>query len=224
MHPLDNPVYSALQTGHASFAIAHGAACRYPAAVSPFAGLRAPTPEAFADLWELVVPGERVALLSTAPLELPGDWRLVGSRWIDQMVLVTPHAVVAGPELVVLGEADVPAMLALTAATQPGPFTERTVELGLYLGVRDGDRLVAMAGERMRPEGATEISAVCTDPEYLGRGYAKTLMTTLADRILAAGRRPMLHVKTENGAKDLYERLGYRVRRAVRLTVLSRPR
>jgi ribosomal protein S18 acetylase RimI-like enzyme len=224
MDALDNPVYSALHSGHASFALTHGSACRYPAAVAPFAGLRQNTPAGFADLSTLVAPGEHVALLSTAPLAVPEGWSVTNARWIDQMVLESPHPVVAAPEPVVLGEADVPAMLALTAATQPGPFVERTFELGLYLGIRDGDRLVAMAGERMRPQGAVEISAVCTDPEYLGRGHAKALMTMLADRIVAAGQQPMLHVKTENGAKRLYERLGFRVRREMRLTIVTRPR
>ncbi|MDA0162990.1 GNAT family N-acetyltransferase [Solirubrobacter ginsenosidimutans] len=224
MLPLDNPIYSALATDQAPFALTNGLARRFPLEVSPLAGLRDGSPEAFADLRELAEPGDRFGLFTIAELEVPDDWELVGERWIDQMVLETPVEPVEGPPLVELGEADVPAMLALTAATQPGPFGARTFELGRYLGIRDGERLVAMAGERIRPEGAIEISAVCTDPDYLGRGYAKTLMTTLAAGIFAAGRQPILHVKTENGAKHLYEKLGFRVRRPARLTQIRRPR
>jgi ribosomal protein S18 acetylase RimI-like enzyme len=222
--PLDNPIYSALATDQAPLALTHGLARRFPPEVSPLAGLRDASPEAFADLRALAAPGDRFGLFTATELEVPDDWELVGERWIDQMVLESPVEPAEGPPLVELGAADVPAMLALTAATQPGPFGARTHELGRYLGIRDGERLVAMAGERIRPEGATEISAVCTDPDYLGRGYARTLMTTLTAGIFAAGRQPILHVKTENGAKHLYEKLGFRVRRPARLTQIRRPR
>ena len=224
---LDNPVYSSLLGDHASLARGNALARRYPRDVSPLSGLREPTPEAFADLRDLTAPGETVATVTTAPVAVPDDWDLVGERWIDQMVLDAPLAAPAAPaahELVELGAADGAQMLALAEATQPGPFGLRTVEMGRYLGIRDGERLVAMAGERMRPEGATEISAVCTDPAYTGRGYARALMAPLIQAAIDAGRIPMLHVKTENGAKRLYERLGFRVRREMRLTVITRPR
>jgi len=140
------------------------------------------------------------------------------------MVCAEPPAEAEAPAgLVELGETDVAEMLALTELTQPGPFGPRTIDLGRYIGVRADGRLAAMAGERLRPEGHTEISAVCTHPDFTGRGYAKALMLLLMADAARAGRRPMLHVKTENGAKVLYERLGFSVRRAVRLTVI-RPR
>jgi predicted GNAT family acetyltransferase len=78
-----------------------------------------------------------------------------------------------------------------------------------------------MAGERMRLPDATEISAVCTHPDFQGRGYGRTLMTAMLSRILAQGRRPFLHVKTDNTAKRLYERLGLVVSRPMRLTGLT---
>jgi ribosomal protein S18 acetylase RimI-like enzyme len=222
---LDNPVCSALTSEQAAFARGHGLALRYRADVSPLSGLLEPTARALADLRELTAPGERVGVLTTTPLELEGGWELVGERWIDQMVLDEPGArSAAGAEIVELGPADAAHMEALTAATQPGPWASRTYELGRYIGIRDGDRLAAMAGERMKPAGAIEISAVCTDPAYTGRGYAKALMSALIDATFAAGRIPMLHVKTENGAKRLYERLGFRVRRQMRLTVVRRAR
>ena len=55
-------------------------------------------------------------------------------------------------------------MLALVAATAPGPFGRRTPLLGRYLGIRDGGRLVAMAGERLRVPGHVEHG----DPSAVG--------------------------------------------------------
>src|SRR5205085_1435636 len=144
----------------------------------------------------------RVGLFTPEPLHVPSDWIVVVERWIDQMVCdgPLPEPAQGGPELVELGADDVPEMLALTAATQPGPFAARTHELGRYLGIRsDTGRLVAMAGERLRLAGATEISAVCTDPAFTGRGYARALMIPLMAKAVAEGQLPILHVKTENG-------------------------
>lgn len=222
---LDNPVYSALIGDQASFALGHASARRFRADVSPLCGLDEATPRALADLVELVAPGERVGVLTATPLAVSGAWEPLGERWIEQMVLDEPAPPgVAGSEIVELGPADAGPMAALTAATEPGPWAPRTYELGRYVGIRDGERLVAMAGERLKPEGAIEISAVCTDPDYVGRGYARALMTTLIDATFAAGKVPMLHVKTENGAKRLYEKLGFRTRCEMRLTVLRRAR
>jgi GNAT superfamily N-acetyltransferase len=227
MDPLDTPIWNALTTDHAALALGDGLARRYPSEMSPLAAMRDGSPQAFAELRALVAPGGRVGLFTPEPLAVPDDWIVVGERWIDQMVCDAPPppALTGGPELVELGEEDVPEMLALTAATQPGPFAERTVEMGRYLGIRtDAGRLVAMAGERLRASGATEISAVCTDPAFTGRGYARAVMVPLMAEAAAERRLPILHVKTENGAKHLYAKLGFRVRRALRLTSIRRPR
>ena len=113
-------------------------------------------------------------------------------------------------------------MLALATATEPGPFGPETYRMGRYYGIRSDDgRLVAMAGERLRLNGFTELSAVCTLPEFQGHGYARALVTELATDTLSEGAVPFLHVKTENGAKALYEKLGFRVRHSIQLTVIS---
>jgi predicted GNAT family acetyltransferase len=117
-------------------------------------------------------------------------------------------------------------MLELAEQTQPGPFAKRTIEFGGYIGVRDSGRLVAMAGERMRPAGFAEVSAVCTDPAARGRGLAASLVAEVCRQIRARGETPFLHVMvdsaTETTARGVYERLGFRVRRSFDTIVLVR--
>jgi len=217
---LDNPIWFALTTEHQTLARSHGLARRYPPDVSPLAALLQPTTDAFADLRQLVSPGEHVALFTASPPDVPGGWQIDRSRWIDQMICEAspiPPPVAPLP----LGTTDVPEMLELTAATEPGPFSRQTIQMGSYFGIRAGDgRLVAMAGERLRSTVFTEISAVCTHPEFRGRGYAQALTMFLAAQIQAAGKIPFLHVKSENGAKVVYQKIGFRVRAATYLTVI----
>jgi GNAT superfamily N-acetyltransferase len=217
---LDNPIWFALTTDHETLARSHGLARRYPPDVSPLAALLHPTNDAFADLRQLVSPDEHVALFTASPVDVPGDWQIERSRWIDQMICeasLVPPPVAPLP----LSSTDVPEMLELTAATEPGPFSPQTIQMGSYFGIRAGDgRLVAMAGERLRSTAFAEISAVCTHPEFRGRGYAQALTTFLAAQIQAAGKIPFLHVKSENGAKVVYQKIGFRVRAAIYLTVI----
>ena len=214
-HPLDNPALAALSGPHARFAERHGRVLRYPVDMSPFTGMpSAPDAAAWADAAELIGPGGLLVLAgyTTPP---PEDWE---QRFALPGVQLTGEAVRGGadPEAVPLTAADVPEMLDLVARTQPGPFLPRTVEMGGYLGVRRDGALVAMAGERMRPPGWTEISAVCTDPAFRGQGLAARLVRAVAAGITARGELPFLHAATENtGAIRLYESLGFRVRRKI---------
>ena len=219
---LDNPIWSALTTGHASLALGSGLARRYPDDVSPLAGLREPTPEAFADLRALSDLG--AGLFTVEPVDVPEEWEVLRTRRIEQMTCHEPPASPPAHDLLTLGAADVPEMLALAAMTEPGPFLSETYRMGRYLGIRSGSgELAAMAGERLRIDGFTELSAVCTHPDFQGRGYARSLVTALASQSLAEGSVPFLHVKTENGAVVLYEKLGFTVRSGIQLTVI-RPR
>jgi ribosomal protein S18 acetylase RimI-like enzyme len=221
LESLDNPIWFALTTEHRHLARSHGIARRYPPDISPLAAFLRPTNDAFADLQRLVSPGEHVALFTASPLDVPGDWQVDRSQWIDQMICeasLVPPPVAPLP----LGTTDVPEMLELTAATEPGPFLPQTIQMGNYFGIRASDgRLVAMAGERLQDTAFTEISAVCTRPEFRGRGYARDLTTFLAAQILATGKTPFLHVKSENGAKVVYQKIGFRLRAAIYLTVIS---
>jgi GNAT superfamily N-acetyltransferase len=221
LESLDNPIWFALTTEHRLLARSHGLARRYPPDVSPLAALVYPTKDAFADYNSWSVPASTSRYLPPVPFDVPGDWKVDRSRWIDQMICeasLAPPPVAPLP----LGTTDVPEMLELTAATEPGPFLPQTIQMGSYFGIRASDgRLVAMAGERLQSTAFAEISAVCTHPESRGRGYARDLTTFLAAQILAAGKTPLPQVKSENSAKVVYQKIGFRLRAAICLTVIS---
>ncbi|MFF3335623.1 GNAT family N-acetyltransferase [Streptomyces sp. NPDC002888] len=217
-HPLDNAVWHALSGPHAHLAERVGRAARYPADVYAFAALADPeAPAAWADLRTLVGPGTAVRLKPVG--RVPDGWEIVGGGEGVQLVdtaLRAEHA----PEAVLLGPDDVPEILDLVARTRPGPFLKRTVALGTYLGIRHRGRLIAMAGERLRLPGWTEISAVCTDPDHRGKGLATRLVRAAAAGIRARGDTPFLHAAADNTpAIRLYESLGFTLRR--RSTILQ---
>ncbi|MCI2238718.1 GNAT family N-acetyltransferase [Paenibacillus sp. TRM 82003] len=225
-HPLDEPVWASLTGAHRHLAEGGDLARRYPPDVSPFHALADPRDEgAWEQLREVAGAGAQVLLpgLDGAVLDapLPAGARLVrelpGVQLVATPAAAGAPAAGADPGVVVLGEQDVPEVLDLVERTQPGPFGPRTPLLGTYLGVRDDDgRLVAMAGERMRPPGFTEISAVCTDPAARGRGLASRLVRAVAAGVVARGETPFLHALADNaGALRLYGALGFRLRRTV---------
>ncbi|GGS06856.1 hypothetical protein Snoj_46720 [Streptomyces nojiriensis] len=212
---LDNPVWAALTGPHREFAEfgPAGLAARYTLDTSPFSALADPQdPRAWADLAALAGPGQEVWV--TGLLTPPPGWQTLVTV---PGVQLDGRAVRAGaaPEAVPLGLADVPEMLELVGLTKPGPFLDRTVELGTYLGIRHEGRLVAMAGERMRPAGWSEISAVCTHPDHRGRGLAARLIRAVAAEVRERGERPFLHAAAANtGAVRLYESMGFTLRRS----------
>ncbi|MFF9162154.1 GNAT family N-acetyltransferase [Streptomyces longwoodensis] len=218
---LDDPVGQSLAGPHAHLARRFGGAATYCAEVATFSSVPVqPDAEDWADLAALLGPGALADMFS-CPAAPPSDWEPVFSLAGRQMIWAggrRPDRAAGdrGADLVVLGRGDVPDMLELVARTQPGPFWSRTLELGVYLGVRVEGVLVAMAGERLRPPGWTEISAVCTAPEARGRGHAARLVGALAAGIIARGEHPFLHVAEMNtGAIAQYESAGFTTRKQV---------
>lgn len=223
-HPLDNVIWSALTTRQAEFAQGTARARRFLPEIGPLAGIPDFTDKSYQSLANLA--GERtVGLFLPEPFTERAGWKLVAAAPLVQMVWEGDKREAAGEkiEIVVLGGADSAAMQELTALTRPGPFGPRTHELGNFFGIRDQGKLVAMAGERMRVPGYTEISAVCTHPDYLGRGYASMLIQRVMQGIFARGETPFLHSRSDNDrAVAVYERLGFRPRQHRHLAVLQR--
>ncbi|WP_051386088.1 GNAT family N-acetyltransferase [Actinokineospora inagensis] len=218
---LDNVVWESLTGPHAYLAERRGEAARYPVDVAPFLGAGG-GPGVWADIAALAGPGTEVTVSPHLP-EPPAGWvpgiDIAGVQLIDDHV-----APVVDPDAVRLTEADVPEMLDLVERTQPGPLRRRTIILGNYVGLRHEGALVAMAGERLRPPGYTEISAVCTDPAFRGRGLATRLVLTVAAGIRERGDTPFLHTGAANvNAIRLYEALGFRLRRHVRFASVFVP-
>lgn len=221
-HPLDNPVWSSLTSLHADLAVTAGRAARYPSDVAPFVAIGSEDEQADDDVERLVAAGESVCFVGLAP-SLSSGWSVKPVVPIAQMICRARLDVADGPPITELSPARVADMLALTALVYPYYFRPRTIEMGRYFGIHDDGRLVAMAGERMRFDGHQEISAVCTHPDYLGRGYAQRLVAVLTNDILDSARVPFLHVSHENTrAKSLYERMGYAHRADIALLAATR--
>jgi ribosomal protein S18 acetylase RimI-like enzyme len=221
--PLDNPIWSSLAGTHAPYAIGRGEARRYPAEMTSLMALRAPTPQAFVDLQNLLGPGGVAPLFLAEPVDPPAPFTLVYSRDITQMHAPAPIAApspAASARMRPLVPADVSAMQALVDLTKPGPFGPRSIEFGDFFGIEAQGALVAMAGTRLRPQGATEISAVCTHPDHQGQGFGRALVAHIGRLIQARGEIAFLHVKTNNEfAVRAYRALGFTQRRFIHLRV-----
>jgi len=227
MHPLDNVIWQALTTRQASFAEGAGCARRFPREVTLLAALKAPNDAGYESLAELVGLGGTGAVFLNDPYEVRVEWEYVAGAPLLQMVCENGAMAQNSPsgtsEIFELGDKDSPEMVELATLTKPGPFGARTHELGYYVGIRHGGKLVAMAGERLKVPGYTEVSAVCTHPDHLGQGYAAKLMTEVMRRVRERGERPFLHVRSDNArAVSLYERLGFRKRWEGHFAVLRR--
>jgi ribosomal protein S18 acetylase RimI-like enzyme len=215
VEPLDNPVWHSLAGPQQHLADRLGESARYHRNVAPFAALPdRPGIGEWSDLRALVGSGS-LAVLFRDTLERPDGWREVLRMRAVQMVARAIEDRVAA-DLTELGEGDVEEVRALVELTDPGPFADRTMDMGTYLGVRRDGRLVALAGERMHLPGHREISLVCTHPDHRGHGLGSALVLGLVDRIRSRGEEPFLHVLEGNdSAIRLYSALGFEERRWV---------
>jgi len=228
MHPLDNVIWTALTTRQTVFAESHAQARRFVPEVTSLAGFSAPTAEGYESLGGLLNSRGTIALFLDEPYQPRAGWDLVSGLPLWQMTCENGNGSASAPsdsgtDLLELSAADSPEMIELTALTKPGPFNKRTHELGTYLGIRKSGKLVAMAGERLKVPGHTEVSAVCTHPEHTGHGYARILMTEVMRQIRSRGETPFLHVREDNArAIEIYHRLGFKRRLVSHLAVLRK--
>ncbi len=220
MHPLDNPIWSALATRQAHLGVHAPAARKFQPDVSILGGFA--EDEDGDALAQLVAPGDQVGIFTDEPRALAG-FELVLVAPLLQMLYTGGAVGDDDPAIAALAAADVPEMMALAELTKPGPFNRRTPEMGDFLGIRQDGALAAMAGQRLRVPGHIELSAICTHPDHTGRGLGAALTRAQLRRILAAGEQPFLHVRGDNTrAIALYERLGFAPRLRSRYAILRR--
>ena len=222
-HVLDRPVWNALTSLHAALGEGNDLAKRYRPDIHPFACVPQDSPENLAALDALCTPGDTQVFLQADPVLLPPGFISTMTADGVQMVADRPPAPVDDPRIEKLGAGDAADMLELATLTRPGPFTMRALELGDFWGIRDNGRLVAMAGERLKVAGMTELSGVCTHPDIRGRGIGRLMTLHVAGRIFASGARPFLHTYAANAAAiALYEKIGFRQRSRMNVVVVER--
>jgi ribosomal protein S18 acetylase RimI-like enzyme len=221
-HPLDKVVWNALAGRHRGFAEGDERVRRYASTIAPFGAMTDRSPESFRTLHTLIEQHGPTTLVTVDEVVPPAGFSIMRRDTLLQMIWRgEPEPQNELPHVTLTVE-DVPEILALVAATQPGPFGPRTIELGTYIGVRHEGKLAAMSGERMKPDGFTEISAVCVDPAFRGQGLAASLMNLLISVIVSRAETPFLHVLASNhGAIALYRKLGFVERRAMHLKTLG---
>jgi GNAT superfamily N-acetyltransferase len=219
---LDNVVWHALSGPQSVFSAGGSHARRYAPGFSPIVGFADPARPDFAALVPYCVAGEHFYCDGGAG---PADsaWQIDAESTMAKMVWEAPSAPEDEPvDASQLDTRHAAQALELATLTRPGPFGPRTIELGDYFGVFEGDRLIAMAGERMFAGPLREISGVCTHPDFQGRGLARRLMLKLVRRQMQRGETPFLHVMTSNSnACRLYERMGFRTYRESVVRVVS---
>ena len=210
---LDNPLWYALTGVQSSFAVGAPHVKRYRPGILPFAAWDHDSTENITALDEWLTEGSIFFFVGELP-PLPPHWQLLRELPCAQMILSTSAALPRNTlPITPLTADDRDTMFDLIHKVQPGYYLRDTHQLGRYFGIRQDDKLVAVAGERMQLEGLTEISAVCTDPSYTGRGYAQQLITHICRLNLQRGIMPFLHVlETNQRAISLYEYLGFRRR------------
>ena len=222
-HVLDRPIWSALATRHQAFAQGDNLAKRYRPSIVSFAATAADDPESLQALGRLIPPYESAILVQADAIALPARFSVISTAALVQMIAEPPLQIVSDERVQRMTRDDAAEMLALASITKPGPFTLEALNLGDFWGVRIGGRLVAMAGERMKQPGYTELSGVCSHPEFRGGGLGRLLSLYVANQIMARGEIPYLHAYASNAAAiSLYESIGFRLRSTMNMAVVQR--
>lgn len=223
-HILDNPAWNALISANSDLALGDDEVRYFPPEVSPFAGFKKVSAESLQQLYEMLDADRVAAIITSEDLSVPGSWKILFQASLFQMTCQNYRQGSSMlPEFVPLGKEHVMQMIELTKLTNPGPFAERTIEFGHYSGIFQDDKLVAMAGQRLHAFNYSEISAVCTHPEHLGKGYGTALVRQQAERILQSGNIPFLHVRKDNqNAIKIYEKMGFSIRKEMNFCVIRR--
>ena len=218
-HVLDNPIWNALNSGDVDKNIGSQEIAFFDSSIAPFIGM---------DKWDT---NSQQGLLMNAPADR--NWYLlIGDtiRWNDdfEILLHIPLYQMCctksplmpnrkyNTEIVALNDTHIDEMVQLTALTKPGPFTNRTIDFGNYHGIFVDGKLVAMGGERMHVHNYTEVSAICTHPDYRGLGYAAMITHYITQSIVQKGQIPFLHSRVDNmSAIEVYKKLGFEIRETI---------
>jgi predicted GNAT family acetyltransferase len=223
IHILDRPIWSALETAHADLAEGSKLARRYPPSIVPFAASADDTPESLEALENLPLPEESMLLIEAGPIAIPPGLAVIMESLAVQMVAERPRERSSDSRIQPLTESDAADMLELATLTTPGPFTLRAQSLGTFWGIKSEGRLVAMAGQRLRQTGFTELSGLCTHPDFQGRGLGTLLFRFVAGEIASNGDMAYLHAyATNTSAISLYKALGFALRSEMNLRVVKR--
>ncbi len=222
-HMLDRAAWHALTGPQAGHGFGNDLARRFHPDIGPLAAPRDHSPEAIAALADLVPADGVLATILAQPMDLPPSVEVVRCSPALQMIMDMPPALFEHPDIVPLGPDDAAGMRALAELTEPGPFAARTHELGRFWGIREGGRIIAMAGERMRLAGYGEVSAVCVHPDARGRGLGALMTRKAAATLGAQGLVPFLHCYADNEAAiATYKRIGFRLRSKMIITMFRR--
>ena len=210
-HPLDNCAYEALKGRQAEFAIKGEGVLKYRPDVFMFAGLPDTTPESIEKASKLYEKGQFMGLMGFKVDASPYFHMGFEARAYQMLTGKVPDY--KAMDYVELTKEDTPQIAELIKLTEPGPYAPKVLELGNYIGIKKDGKLVAMVGERIKLDGYTEVSLVCTHPDHRGKGYAKALSGVIIRDIIERGETAFLHVQTKNvAAFKLYEKLGFTTR------------
>ncbi|WP_075289782.1 GNAT family N-acetyltransferase [Pararhizobium arenae] len=222
-HLLDRPIWSALETRHAALGEGDGRARRFRPPIHTFAGMKDDEEESLEALAKLPAPGETLLIVQSDDIRIPANFVVNATAKLVQMQAEEHLPPIEDERIVPLTADDAQDMLDLAMLTKPGPFTLHAQSLGSFWGIRENGRLVAMAGERLKQPGFTELSGVCTHPDVRGRGIGRLLSLYVGGKIFANNERPYLHAYVTNTAAiGLYETLGFKVREAMNVAVITR--